>query len=105
MMKAVGRAVQVASAGLGFFVGYFWAVSRWAGGDSGIAQELLRSAATAGAAVSVLYALLLAGLFWARIPAPKLRGLRIVISPAAFSLSCVLGAVGMQGALWLLRYP
>jgi len=100
-MGGLGKVVQVASAGLGFFLGYFWVVSRWVGAGDGANRELLQVALGAGGAVSVLYVLLLAGLFWVRIPVPCARGLRMVISPAAFSVSCGLGALGMQGALWV----
>ncbi|HSH70406.1 MAG TPA: hypothetical protein VK997_10845 [Deferrisomatales bacterium] len=101
-MGGLGRLVQVLSAGLGFFLGYFWVASRWLGTGGEMNRELLRVALGAGGAVSVLYVLLLAGLFWGCIPVPQARSLRVVISPAAFSLSCGLGALGMQGALWVL---
>ena len=101
-MSALGRLVQVLSAGLGFFLGYGWVVSRWLGTAGELHRELLRVAVSAGGAVSVLYMLLLGGLFGACLPLPCTRGLRMVISPAAFTLSCGLGALGMQGALWAL---
>jgi len=102
-MGGLGRLVQVLSAGMGFFLGYFWVVSRWVAGGGEATRELLRIAVEAGVMLSALYVLLLAGLFWVRIPVPQVRGLRVVVSPLAFSFSCVLGAVGMQSALWVLR--
>ena len=90
------------SAGLGFFLGYFWVVSRWLGTGGEAHRELFRVALGAGGLVSLLYVVLLAGLFWGCIPVPRARGLRMVVSPAAFSLSCGFGALGMQGALWVL---
>jgi hypothetical protein len=100
-MRGIGTVVQVSSAGLGFFLGYFWVVSRWVGTDGAATRELLRVALGTGGGVSLLYMLLLVGLFWGRIPAPRARGLQVVVSPMAFSLSCGLGALGMQGALWV----
>lgn len=101
-MGALGRLVQVLSAGLGFFLGYGWVVSRWLGTAGGQHRDLMRVALEAGGAVAALYMLLLGGLFWACLPLPRARGLRMVISPAAFTLSCCVGALGMQGALWAL---
>ena len=102
-MLRFGKAVQILSAGLGFFLGYLWVASRWIVGDGAVARELFRVAVEAGGLVAMLYVLLLAALFWGRIPVPQARGFRVVVSPLAFSLSCGLGAAGMQSALWLLR--
>ena len=101
-MKVLGRLVQVDSAGLGFFLGFAWVAGRWVHTGGVAEKEMLRVALSAGAAVSVLYVLLVGGLFWVHIPVPRARGLRVVVSPVAFSLSFAAGVCGLRGALWLL---
>ena len=101
-MVMIGRALQVGSAGMGFFVGYLWVVSRWLGGEGPLAGELMGAAATAGCAVSAVYAGLLAILCWGRIPVPDTRSVRMVVSPAMFTGSCLVGASGIRAALWVL---
>ena len=101
-MKILGKSLQLVSAGGGFFVGYLWAVLRWTEGQGPTGDLLVRSSVMAGIGVSVLYSILLGGLFWALVPNPRLTGLRVVVSPAVFTVSFAIGAMGMQGALWML---
>ena len=103
-MNVLGRLVQVLSAGLGFYLGFAWVACRWADTGGELGRELLRTALGAGGAVSALYVVLMAGLFWGHIPAPRARGLRVVISPVAFTLSFGGGAAGLRGALWALGW-
>lgn len=101
-MSAFGKGVQLATAGVGFFGGYLWAVIGWAGHP---ASGLVREALAPGAALAAAYAVLVALLFWPVIPVPRAGALRAVVSPAAFTLSFALGAAGIRGALWLLGSP
>jgi hypothetical protein len=103
-MNATGKTLQVLTAGAGFLAGYLWSVARWAGAAVGPRAEgsVLGSAAGCGVLLALAYVLLLGGLFWPWIPCPKRGGLRIVVAPTAFTLSFLLGAVGIQAALWAL---
>ena len=99
-MNTVGKILQTATAGAGFLVGYGWAVLRWGvvalGHDAPVrwAEWLVW-----GAALSTVYALLLGGLFWPWIPTARTGGLRVVTSPVAFTVSFLVGALGIQAAL------
>ncbi len=96
-----GRMFQLATAGAGFLAGYGWAVSRWAGEVH--AASLLKAAVGPGLAVSGLYVGVLACVLWGRAPArPAVTGLRVVVSPAAFTGSFVVAAAGLSGALALV---
>ena len=96
------KMLQATTAGIGFFVGYVWAVQRWAGDTEALQTLLVHSSLSAGITLSLLYAALLLGLFWSWLPTPRARGLRAVISPVGFTLSVPVGFLGIQGALCLL---
>ncbi|GAB4272008.1 MAG: hypothetical protein Kow0092_26960 [Deferrisomatales bacterium] len=98
----LGKVVQALSAGAGFFAGYLWAVQGWAGSGSGGAA-VTRAALADGVLLAALYTGLLSGLFWPCLPVPRTSGLRVVVSPASFTLSFLLGAGGMWAALGALR--
>lgn len=101
-MAEFGKVLQLITAGGGFLAGYLWGVHQWARGADAASVSLVQASLPAGIGLAVLYAGLLGGLFWACLPTPKTRGLRVVISPAAFTLSFFAGALGIQGALWML---
>lgn len=99
-MGAVAKGGQLALAGVGFLVGYGWAVHRWAG-RAGIPSELgaADTLLSAGLSLSLLYALLVGLLFHSCLPSGRSTGLRMVVAPTAFTVSAVLGALGMEAAL------
>lgn len=101
-MKAMGKACQTMAAGGGFFLGFLWGVSVWAGGTASGAEALVRAALVPGGLLACGYAAVLACLFWSDLPTPRLVGLRAVVAPAAFSLSVGAGYLGIRGTLWLL---
>ncbi len=101
-MKAMGKACQTIAAGGGFFLGFLWGVSVWAGGVIGGGEALVRAALVPGALLACGYGAVLACLFWTDLPAPRLVGLRAAVAPAAFTLSIGAGYVGIRGTLWLL---
>lgn len=102
-MIVLGKVLQSLVAAGGFFAGYLWAVLRWAEGvgDHPVAV-LVQSSLPAGLALAGLYALLLAVLFWPWIPRPRATGLRVAVSPVAFTLSFLVGGFGLLGFLRLL---
>jgi hypothetical protein len=102
-MAIVAKGGQIFLAGAGFLTGYGWTVSRWAervgmSGGAGVMKTLLST----GLALAFGYALLLTALFWSCLPSTKGAGLRIVVAPTAFSVSALLGAMGMEAALRLV---
>lgn len=100
--RTFDKVLQAVTAGSGFFVGYVWAVMRWSGEAEALRSALVRSSLGAGVGVSLLYCALLLGLFWSWLPVPRARGLRVAVSPAAFTLSLLAGFLGIHGALCLL---
>lgn len=101
-MTSMGKACQTIAAGGGFFLGFLWGVSVWAGGAVAGGEALVRAALVPGALLACGYATVLAGLFWADLPVPRLVGLRAAVGPAAFTLSVGAGHLGIRGTLWLL---
>lgn len=101
--NAVGKLLQLVTAGAGLLVGYLWGVLRWGGFLSAQGPRSVGGVAEGGALVALVYATLLGGLFWSWIPSGERGGIRMVVAPTAFTLSFLLGAVGIQSALWLLR--
>lgn len=102
-MITLSKVLQSLVAAGGFFTGYLWAVLRWAGGaGERPAAVLVEASLPAGFCLAGVYALLFAGLFWPWIPHPRAVGLRVVVSPVAFTLSFLLGAFGLQTSLRLV---
>jgi len=101
-MKAMGKLCQTIAAGGGFFLGFLWGVSVWAAGAASGGESLVREALAPGGFLAAGYALVLASLFWTVLPSPRLVGLRAVAAPAAFTLSLLVGFLGIRGTLWLL---
>jgi hypothetical protein len=99
-MKTTGRVLQTATAWCGFLAGYLWVVHRWGKGwGLGESPVLGRTFVGWGLVLSTVYAVLLAGLFWPILPSPRTSGLRMVVSPTAFTLSFLLAALGVSWAL------
>lgn len=102
-MTAVAKAGQVVLAAIGFLVGYGWAVQRWLQGAGMPASgETARVLLSTGLSLTCVYAVLLGVLFHSCLPSGREGGLRMVVTPTAFTLSAVLGALGMEGALRLV---
>ena len=101
-MRAIGEAIQAATAGGGFFAGYLWGVIRWSGGAGQSAAPLVRSAVLPGALLAVFYGALFVLLFWPRLPTPGVSGLRAVVFPVVFAVSALAGAFGIHAALWVV---
>lgn len=101
-MRVTGKALQTIAAGGGFFLGFLWGVSVWAGGTISGGEALVRAALVPGGLLACGYATVLGCLFWTDLPAPRLMGLRAVVAPAAFTLSVGAGYLGIRGTLWLL---
>jgi hypothetical protein len=101
-MGAVSRACRVAAAGGGFLAGYLWSVVNWARAAGMAAGPAERGTFVAGGLfLAALYAVLL-GTLWGPPETARAPGLRIVVAPAAFTLSFLAGALGIRLALGLV---
>lgn len=102
ILGAVGGACRAAAAGGGFLAGYLWAVVAWArGAGMGPSASDMGTFVAGGLFLAAVHAGLVGTLFApARRRAPG--GLRMVVAPAAFTLSFLVGCVGIRLALRLV---
>ncbi len=97
-MGTAARFARVATGGMGFLAGYLWAVARWAQGlPSG--GEILGAALVPGLALSAWYTALFVWVCGLGEGMEGPRGLRVVVAPAAFTVSFAVGAAGIRWAL------
>ena len=97
-MGMTARLARVATGGMGFLAGYMWAVARWAQGlPSG--GDILGAAVVPGLVLSAWYSVLFVWVCGLGNGMESPRGLRVVVAPAAFSASFVIGAAGIRWAL------
>lgn len=102
-MDAVSRTCRAAAAGGGFLAGYLWSVMSWAraaGLAAGAAER--GTFVTGGLFLATLYAVLLGTVWGPPTASARVQGLRIVVAPAAFTLSFLAGALGIRLALTLV---
>lgn len=103
-MGGVGAVCRAAAAAGGFLAGYLWAVVAWARQvGMGTGAAAMGTFVTGGLFLAAVHAGLVAALFTPAGHRPwDVGGLRIVVAPAAFTLSFVAGSVGIRLALRLI---
>lgn len=99
----MGRlALRMGLAAAGFFVGYYWAVLKWAG-QSGLDAEAVIEASWSSA---FLLAVVCLALVVAWTPSSYSKGRKAgwlgSMTPAAFFGPFAVGTVGIRAALWLI---
>ncbi|MBI5015073.1 MAG: hypothetical protein HZB55_06225 [Deltaproteobacteria bacterium] len=102
-MGSVSRVCRAVAAAGGFLAGYLWAVVGWARGlgmTAGPAE--IETFVAGGVFLATLHALLVGAFFVPLTPPSRALGLRIVVAPATFTVSFVIGALGIRWALGMV---